>query len=70
MDQLANLLQGFAGALTPINLLLLFCGAFLGTAVGVMPGLGSAMAVALLLLPRPGRRPDYVRRCLLRRPVR
>jgi putative tricarboxylic transport membrane protein len=49
MDQLGNLLEGFAGALTPINLLLLFFGAFLGTAVGVMPGLGSAMAVALLL---------------------
>ncbi|KSU51736.1 tripartite tricarboxylate transporter permease [Microbacterium enclense] len=49
MDQLNNLLGGFADALTPLNLLWLLIGALLGTAVGVLPGLGSAMAVALLL---------------------
>ncbi|MGO2659607.1 tripartite tricarboxylate transporter permease [Mycetocola reblochoni] len=49
MDQLTHLLEGFQGALTPINLLWLLIGAVLGTAVGVLPGLGSAMAVALLL---------------------
>ncbi|MFJ2621264.1 tripartite tricarboxylate transporter permease [Glutamicibacter sp. NPDC087344] len=49
MEQLVNLIGGFAGALTPMNLLLLFIGALLGTAVGVLPGLGSSMAVALLL---------------------
>ncbi|MEU0239054.1 tripartite tricarboxylate transporter permease [Nocardiopsis sp. NPDC006198] len=49
MDQLNDLLGGFAAALTPVNLLWLFLGAVLGTAVGVLPGLGSAMAVALLL---------------------
>src|SRR5690606_20204402 len=43
------LLEGFAGALTPINLLWVVIGAVLGTAVGVLPGLGSSMAVALLL---------------------
>ena len=43
------LLEGFAGALTPINLLWVLIGAVLGTAVGVLPGLGSSMAVALLL---------------------
>lgn len=49
MDQLSLLFEGFAGALTPMNLLWVFIGAVLGTAVGVLPGLGSAMAVALLL---------------------
>ncbi len=49
MDQLVNLMEGFAGALTPMNLLWVLIGAILGTAVGVLPGLGSAMAVALLL---------------------
>jgi len=49
VDQLANLAGGFATALTPINILWVFLGALMGTAVGVLPGLGSAMAVALLL---------------------
>lgn len=49
MDQLTNLAEGFAIAFTPANLLFLVIGAILGTAVGVLPGLGSAMAVALLL---------------------
>lgn len=40
---------GMAEVLTPMNLVLLVLGAILGTAVGVLPGLGSAMAVALLL---------------------
>ncbi|WP_284306076.1 tripartite tricarboxylate transporter permease [Mobilicoccus caccae] len=42
-------MQGFAGALTPMNLMWVVLGCLLGTAVGVMPGLGSSMAVALLL---------------------
>jgi len=49
MDQITLLLEGFSGALTPINLLWVLIGAVLGTAVGVLPGLGSSMAVALLL---------------------
>lgn len=49
MDQLSNLAGGFADILTPVNLLWVFVGCLLGTAVGVLPGLGSAMAVALLL---------------------
>ena len=49
MDSLNLLLEGFSQALTPINLLWVFVGALLGTAVGVLPGLGSSMAVALLL---------------------
>jgi putative tricarboxylic transport membrane protein len=49
MDQLPLLFEGFVHALTPMNLLWVLIGAILGTAVGVLPGLGSAMAVALLL---------------------
>ncbi|MEU5839513.1 tripartite tricarboxylate transporter permease, partial [Streptomyces diacarni] len=49
MEQLNLLLEGFSNALTPMNLLWVLLGALLGTAVGVLPGLGSAMAVALLL---------------------
>lgn len=49
MEQLNDLIGGFSDAITPMNLLWLLIGAVLGTAVGVLPGLGSAMAVALLL---------------------
>lgn len=49
MDQLTNLLSGFGDVLTLQNLFYVFLGALIGTAVGVLPGMGSAMAVALLL---------------------
>ena len=49
MDALMSLFEGFTHALTPMNLLWVLVGCFLGTAVGVLPGLGSSMAVALLL---------------------
>ncbi|MFB4349260.1 tripartite tricarboxylate transporter permease [Microbacterium sp. CR_7] len=49
MDVLQLLAEGFAGALTWQNLVWVLVGCLLGTAVGVMPGLGSSMAVALLL---------------------
>jgi putative tricarboxylic transport membrane protein len=49
VDALSMLMEGFAGALTPINLMWVVFGCLLGTAVGVLPGLGSSMAVALLL---------------------
>ena len=49
MEQLDLLLGGFAGAFTPMNLLWVVVGCLVGTAVGVLPGLGSSMAVALLL---------------------
>ncbi|MFI6576171.1 tripartite tricarboxylate transporter permease [Nocardiopsis sp. NPDC050513] len=49
MDVLDPLMAGFANALAPDNLFWAFLGVMLGTAVGVVPGLGSAMAVALLL---------------------
>ncbi|WP_103502046.1 MULTISPECIES: tripartite tricarboxylate transporter permease [unclassified Streptomyces] len=49
MEALNLLGDGLAAALTPNNLLWALCGVLLGTAVGVLPGMGSAMAVALLL---------------------
>ncbi len=49
MDAIGNLLEGFSHAFTPMNLLFVVIGCLLGTAVGVLPGLGSSMAVALLL---------------------
>jgi putative tricarboxylic transport membrane protein len=49
MDTLLSLLNGFAVALTLKNLALGFLGCTLGTAIGVLPGLGPAVTVALLL---------------------
>ena len=43
------LLQGFEAAISPENLLFAVIGVMLGTAVGVLPGIGPAMALALLL---------------------
>ncbi|MDQ6525477.1 tripartite tricarboxylate transporter permease [Nocardioides sp. LHD-245] len=43
------LLDGFQTALTPENLLFAALGVLLGTAVGVLPGIGPAMTLALLL---------------------
>ncbi|PWU45843.1 tripartite tricarboxylate transporter TctA [Micromonospora globispora] len=49
MDNLGNLLDGFANVVTPMNLLFALLGVTIGTAVGVLPGIGPAMTVALLL---------------------
>ena len=49
MDIWNNLLQGFITAGTPINLLWALVGCTIGTAVGVLPGIGPATAVAMLL---------------------
>lgn len=49
MDTWAQLLGGFATAATPMNLLWAFVGCALGTAIGVLPGLGPAVTVAMLL---------------------
>ena len=49
MDALTSLIEGFGTALTPQNLLYAFIGVLLGTAIGVLPGIGPAMTVALLL---------------------
>ncbi len=49
MDSFDLLLEGFSNAVTPANLLYAVIGVLLGTAVGVLPGIGPAMTVALLL---------------------
>ncbi|MCL4515852.1 MAG: tripartite tricarboxylate transporter permease [Firmicutes bacterium] len=49
MDVLQNLMMGFAHAMTPINLLYALAGAFVGTIVGVLPGIGPLGSMAILL---------------------
>ena len=49
MEIFNGLINGFSIALTPINLLFGFLGALIGTAIGVLPGLGPAATIALLL---------------------
>jgi putative tricarboxylic transport membrane protein len=49
LEELTALLNGFAVALTPFNLLLMLVGVFLGVLIGVLPGLGGANGVAILL---------------------
>ena len=49
MEILSLLAQGFAIALTPTNLAYGFVGALVGTAIGVLPGLGPPATIALLL---------------------
>jgi putative tricarboxylic transport membrane protein len=49
MDIFANLLLGFQTALSLTNLLYCLLGVFLGTAIGVLPGLGPVATIAMLL---------------------
>ncbi len=49
MDTLQFLMDGFAVALTPTNLLFALFGAFIGTLIGALPGLGPANGVAILI---------------------
>src|ERR671931_770132 len=49
MEILSGLAHGFAVALQPANLLWCFIGVFLGTVVGIMPGLGPPATIAMLL---------------------
>ena len=49
MDVLAGLAQGFAVAAQPLNLWWCFLGVLIGTAVGVLPGLGPPATIAMLL---------------------
>lgn len=49
METIDLLMQGFATALSPVNLLWALAGCILGTAIGVLPGLGPAVTVAMLL---------------------
>ncbi len=49
MDTIAGLQLGFSHALTLGNLGWALLGCFLGTAIGVLPGIGPALTIALLL---------------------
>ena len=49
MEALGNLLMGFQIALSPYNLVIATVGIVLGTIIGVLPGLGGANGVAILL---------------------
>lgn len=49
MDLFTNLALGFGVAFTPINLLYCFIGCVLGTAIGVLPGVGPVATIAMLL---------------------
>jgi putative tricarboxylic transport membrane protein len=48
-DLLQHLGLGFAVALTPVNLLHCFVGVVIGTAIGVLPGIGPVTTVAMLV---------------------
>ncbi len=49
MDIWNNVVLGFSVALTPFNLLLALVGVFLGTVIGVLPGIGPMTGIALLI---------------------
>ncbi|MGD1879534.1 MAG: tripartite tricarboxylate transporter permease [Kiloniellaceae bacterium] len=49
MDLLSNLALGFSVALSPWTLLLAVGGAFIGTIIGALPGLGPSNGVAILI---------------------
>lgn len=49
MDVLSSLWLGFGVALQPTNLLFCFAGVFIGTLIGVLPGIGPVAAMSLLL---------------------
>ena len=49
MEEIGLLMQGFAVALQPDNLLLMLLGVSLGVLIGVLPGLGGANGIAILL---------------------
>ena len=49
METLGFLMEGFVVALTPYNLMFALFGAFVGTLIGCLPGLGPANGVAILI---------------------
>ena len=49
MDAFSSLMSGFSAALTPTYIAMCFLGVLLGQIVGVLPGIGPAAAIALLL---------------------
>jgi putative tricarboxylic transport membrane protein len=49
VETLTHILNGFSVALQPINLWYTFLGCFLGTIIGVLPGIGPSATIALLI---------------------
>ena len=49
MEVLSNLMLGFQGALSLTNLMWVVIGSFLGTLVGMLPGVGPATGIAILI---------------------
>jgi putative tricarboxylic transport membrane protein len=49
MDVITGLLGGFSTCLTPYNIWMAALGAFLGTMVGILPGLGPSATIAIIL---------------------
>jgi len=49
MAEISSLMHGFGVILTPMNIGLMFVGIVLGVLIGVLPGLGGANGVAILL---------------------
>ncbi len=49
MEELSALFHGFSVVLTPFNLMVMFIGIVLGVIIGVLPGLGGANGIAILL---------------------
>ena len=49
MEELSSLMGGFAVVLSPFNMLLMIIGILLWVIIGVLPGLGGANGVAILL---------------------
>jgi putative tricarboxylic transport membrane protein len=49
MEEIANLFHGFAVVVQPFNIMVMIAGILLGVIIGVLPGLGGANGVAILL---------------------
>jgi len=49
LEEINALFHGFSVALSPFNLMLMFVGVTLGVIIGVLPGLGGANGIAILL---------------------
>ena len=49
MDTLGHILNGFNVALMPVNLWYTFLGCFMGTIIGILPGIGPAAGIGLLI---------------------
>jgi putative tricarboxylic transport membrane protein len=49
LEALGLLAEGFRIALDPLNILLVFAGVFVGTVVGMLPGIGPINAIAILI---------------------